>query len=121
MKKPVKAALLSAMVFPGLGHFYLKRYAIGILLALGAVSAIYFLVSATVDKALEVVEKIEEGVPLDTKSIADLVSQPPDGNGPSVNIAAIALLALWVTGIVDSYLVGRAQQRAQDKAGKRAT
>jgi hypothetical protein len=122
MKRSTKAALISGLVFPGLGHFYLRRYLKGILLAFAAALAIYFLVSTTVHTALEVVEKIEGGsVPLDVKAIIDLVSQQSQGTEQLTNIATIALLALWLIGIADSYRVGRGQERAQDGKGEKET
>jgi TM2 domain-containing membrane protein YozV len=115
MKRSIKAALLSGLVFPGLGHIYLRRYVQGILLGFGAALAIYFVVSTAVHTALDVAEKIEGGgVPLDVKAITDLVSQQSRGTAQLTNIATIALLAFWAIGIADSYRVGRAQERAED-------
>jgi hypothetical protein len=122
MKRSTKAALLSGLVFPGLGHIYLKRYAQGRLLVFGAALAIYFVVSTAVHTALDVVEKIEGGgVPLDVKAITDLVSQQSRGTEQLTNIATIAFLAFWAIGIADSYRVGRAQERAKDGKGEKAT
>jgi TM2 domain-containing membrane protein YozV len=33
MTPPLKATLISALVFPGGGHFYLKKHIVGVLLA----------------------------------------------------------------------------------------
>jgi TM2 domain-containing membrane protein YozV len=122
MKRSTKAALLSGLVFPGLGHIYLKQYVQGILLVFGAALAIYFVVSTVVHTALDVVEKIEGGgVPLDVKAITDLVSQQSRGTEQLTNIATIALLAFWAIGIADSYRVGRAQERAKDGKVENAT
>jgi TM2 domain-containing membrane protein YozV len=122
MKRSTKAALLSGLVFPGLGHIYLKRYVQGILLVFGAALAMYFVVSTAVHTALDVVEKIEGGgVSLDVKAINDLVSQQSRGTEQLTNIATIALLAFWVIGIADSYRVGRAQERAKEGSGEKTT
>jgi TM2 domain-containing membrane protein YozV len=122
MKRSTKAALLSGLVFPGLGHIYLKRYVQGILLVFGTALAIYVIVSTAVDTALDVVEKIEGGgVPLDVKAITDLVSQQSRGTEQLTDIATIALLAFWAIGIADSYRVGRAQGRAEDGSGEMVT
>jgi hypothetical protein len=122
MKRSIKAALLSGLVFPGLGHIYLKRYVQGLLLASGAALAIYFVVSTAVHTALDIVEKIEGGgVPLDVKAITDLVSQQSRGTEQLTNVATIALLAFWTIGIAESYRVGRLQERAQDGKDENAT
>lgn len=112
MKKSTKAALLSGLLFPGLGHLYLKRYIQGILLFSISATAIYFIISIAVNAALEVVEKIQSnsaGTALDMATITDLVSQQSSGTEQSVNIATAVLVVCWITGIVDSYRQGRAQ------------
>ena len=112
MKKSAKAALLSGLVFPGIGHMYLKRYVHGIILSVGAASAVYFIASVVVKTALEVAGKIQSGgVPLDMGAIIDLVSEQSSGSEHSMNIAMIALAAFWVAGIADSYRQGRAQEK----------
>jgi hypothetical protein len=40
MNKPLKAALLSALVFPGSGHLYLKKYVCVTVLAVALVCAV---------------------------------------------------------------------------------
>lgn len=116
MKRSTKAALLSALVFPGVGHLYLKRYVIGILLSGGAASATYFIVSNAVSKAFEIAEKIQsESLSLDVNAIASLVSeQSHDAVGSSMSIATIALIVFWIIGIVDSYRQGRVEENANE-------
>ena len=92
---------------------YLKRYGHGILLAAGAGSALYFIVSVVVTTALDVVGKIQSsGGYLDIGAITDLVSQQLSGAEQSTNAAMIVLLAFWVIGIVDSYRQGRSLEKA---------
>jgi len=114
MKKPTKAALLSAFVFPGVGHFILKKRIHGTVLAGTAFVSLYFLIAKTVERTLLVSEKIQSGeVPLDTATIAELVSsQGSDTDAQLLNIAVTALFISWLIGIVDSYRVGRAQDKS---------
>ena len=119
MKRSTKAALLSGLVFPGIGHMYLKRYVHGIILSAGAASAMYFIVSGVMNTALEVTEKIQSGgVPLDISTITDLVSQQSSGAEQPANIAMIVLVACWVIGLADSYRQGRVDEKAEKLAGK---
>ena len=120
MKRSTKAALLSGLIFPGIGHLYLKRYVHGIALCVASASAIYFIASVAVTTALEVAEKIQSesgGVAPDMAAIMDLVSQQSSGSEQSVNIATVALVVCWVIGIVDSYRQGRAQEMVGEVAG----
>ena len=120
MKISTKAALLSGLVFPGIGHMYLKRYVHGVILSLGAASAIYFIVSVVVTTALEVSEKIQGGnVPLDMGAITDLVSQQLSGAERSMNIATIGLVVFWVIGVADSYRQGRVIEKSEERVGRK--
>jgi len=122
VKRSTKAALLSGLVFPGIGHMYLKRYIRGIILLLGAAWAIYFIFSVIVTKALEVSGQIGSGnVPLDISAITDLVSQHLSGAEQTTNLAMIALLTLWVIGVVDSYRQGHALEKSEEATGETET
>jgi hypothetical protein len=123
VKKSTKAVFLSAFVFPGVGHLYLKQFVIGILLFGGAASALYWSVSSAVSKALAIVETMQsEGEPLDVEAIARLVSEQAGGaEGFSLRMTTIALLAVWVIGIVDSYRVGRVVEKGEEAPGDKKT
>ncbi len=116
MKRSTKAALLSGLVFPGIGHLYLKRYIPGSILCVASASAIYFIVSVAMTTAFEVVEKIQSNsgtAALDIASITEMVSQQSSTTEQPVNIATLVLVVCWVIGIVDSYRQGRAQEKAE--------
>jgi hypothetical protein len=116
VKRSTKAVLLSALVFPGVGHLYLKRFVIGILLSGGAASTTYFSVSSAMSKALDIAETIQrEGLSLDANAIALLVSEQSRGaEGSFLSIATIALIVFWIIGIVDSYRLGRIEERVDE-------
>jgi hypothetical protein len=113
MKKSTKSALLSAFVFPGLGHFLLKKRIQGAALAGTAIAALYFLIARTVEKALQVFDKIASGeIQSDATSIAALVMEQTTGSETQLlRFATAALVIAWLIGIVDSYRVGRAQEK----------
>ena len=80
MKKHTKAALLSTFIFPGVGHFLLKKHIQGALLTGTAFFALYFLIANTVEKTLLVFEKIQSGeATLDAAAITELVSNQTTG------------------------------------------
>ena len=80
MKKSSKAALLSALIFPGVGHLVLKQYLRGSALVLVAFTAFSVAVDRAYQRALTVVDRILAGdVPADTGSIADMVSSSTSG------------------------------------------
>ncbi|MFA9420002.1 MAG: hypothetical protein ACERLB_07605 [Gammaproteobacteria bacterium] len=111
MTKPIKAVMLSALVFPGAGHLFLKKYVSGTVFAGITVASLYFIISRTVERALEIVDKIQRGeVQLDIAAITELVSkQPADAN--LLNFTWTVLIIAWVIAIGDSYRVGRGQAK----------
>jgi len=120
MKKSTKAVLLSALVFPGAGHLYLKRYLAGGTLAATSFACLYYLIANAVEKALAIVEQIQNGeVQMDPVAITELASRQPGGTEAFLlDVSTYAIIILWLFGIFDSYRRGRLsdnQQQAQDK------
>ena len=110
MKKSVKAALLSGLVFPGVGHLYLKRWVAGILLAGVAGYALYFIVSVALAIALDVSQKIESGaIPADINTVNSIVTEQLSGSAQATELASFTLLACWVIGVISAYWQGRLQ------------
>ena len=111
MNRSMKSALLSAFVFPGIGHVYLKRYISGALLAGTAFITLYFVIAAAVERALQIVDKIQSGeIQPDIAVITELVAKQPIGTEAQLTTIATAVLIIaWLVGIVDSYRIGRLQ------------
>ncbi|MCK4837302.1 MAG: hypothetical protein KAS94_00790 [Desulfobulbaceae bacterium] len=112
MNKAIKAALLSALLFPGAGHLLLKKYVAAVILAGASVASLYFLVATAIEKALRITEKIQRGeVPLDVAAIAELITNQTTGpEAQLLNIATAVLFIAWLIGIIDSYRVGCGQE-----------
>ena len=121
MSKSLKAALLSALVFPGIGHFSLKKPLQGSLLSGIAIVCLYFLLTAVVDIAQRLSVKIQSGeVPFDVTKISELVSQQLAGSdGQLVNIPALLLMICWAVGIIDSFRIGWSQGKIDDACSKK--
>ena len=118
MKKSMKAALLSGLVFPGVGHLILKKYAAAAVLAGTTCAALYFLIAEAVEKAVQISEQIQSGkIPSDMASISVEISRmTAAGDTRLLNIATGALIIAWLIGIVDSYRVGRTADRQREVA-----
>lgn len=113
MNKSIIAVLLSALVFPGAGHFYLNKVLHGTLIAGAAITALYFLLTKTVEHALQITDKIQSGeVALDVTTISELVSDSSTGaDALLLNIALSVFIICWLIGVIDSYRVGRVQDK----------
>jgi hypothetical protein len=120
MKKSTTAGLLSAFVFPGAGHLYMKRFVPGMLLAGGAAWALYYLVSRLMSTALEITEALQrQGNTQDLDTVVNLVvERSQTAQSTSMGIASMALLVIWVIGFVDAYRLGRQQDRTSACSGQ---
>lgn len=108
MKRSTKAALLSGLVFPGLGHMLLKQYRRGWMLLLCALAALSVVVTIAVRQAMAVVDRIERGeVAADAGAITELAADSISSADSSLaNICLIAFIVCWLVGIIDSYRLG---------------
>lgn len=120
MNNSLKGALLSGVVFPGLGQLVLKRYKRGIAFMAAACAGFLAIFGLTLQQSYVILEKIESAggqVDLDTISnAAAAASSAPDS---LVSKLALLLIAVcWLIGTVDAYRIGRKMDLA-GKAGKK--
>ena len=113
MKRSSKAALLSGLLFPGIGHIVLKQYLRGSVLMLFSLLALSVIVTGISQRALTVVDRINSGdIPVDAVAIAEMVSNSTSAADSLIgNIAPLVLAACWLIGIIDSYRLGVAQEK----------
>jgi hypothetical protein len=113
MSKSVKAALLSAFVFPGLGHFYLQQRISGTVLAGAAIASLFFVISKSLESALQIAEQIQTaGGPRDIAEMSRLLAEQTAGSEWQLfNMASAVFVGSWLVGIFDSYRTGRAMSK----------
>ena len=93
MKQSLKAALFSAFVLPGSGHFLLKKHVRGALLAGVTILCVWVLLSTALEKAQEISLKIQSGeIPLDITRITDEVTKQTAAGGTQLTDIATYLL-----------------------------
>jgi hypothetical protein len=108
MKKPIVAALLSALVFPGVGHIFLKKYGAGLCLFTSMSVALYFFILDVIKKVQPVIDQVKTGqLPLELNAISSaLTHQNSQVQGQS-NLILYMILLLWIVAILDAYRLGR--------------
>ncbi len=112
MSKSIKAALLSGLLFPGLGHLYLKRFLPATILIISALIAIGFVASVILVVAVDISAQIESGaIAPDMITLTETVTEQVHAKRHTTNISVLVLIVLWVFGIVDSYRIGRKQDK----------
>jgi hypothetical protein len=112
MKRSTKAVLLSALVYPGVGHLYLKKTVPAVLLMLAATAGLYVLMSGAFAQANLIAGKILSGeVQPDIGAVTDLLTQHQDGSGSGKLAWATAFLGIvWVAAVIDAWRTGRATE-----------
>lgn len=114
MKKSIKAALYSGLVFPGVGHFSLTHYARGLALFIPTLAAAAYVGNDVWQKANAILDKAMRGdIPLDPEVIAGMVSAAQPGSDSLwLNIATWMMMGCWVVGVVDAYRLGVIEEKS---------
>jgi len=108
MNKATKAVLLSALVFPGAGHIFLKKH----LPAVGFIAAFAFLlsivVSALIERAEKISQKIVSGeIPLEINAISQALVEQSANSGQQTSFTAYALVFIWLFAMYDAYRLAK--------------
>ena len=113
MNNAIKGALLSGLIFPGLGQVVLKRYRRGFVLMFTVFATLMVMVIKAVQHALAILETIEmEGGAIDIEKITDAAAQVVSASDSAVyNIGLLMIIACWIFGIIDAYRIGREKDR----------
>lgn len=109
MNRSIKAVLLSALIYPGIGHVFLKKYVAGCILASIFSVPVFLVVSEVITKTNKVIEEIEKGnIPLDTAAITEALSNVmSSADIQSLNTQVYVMMVVWIIAIVDAYRVGK--------------
>jgi hypothetical protein len=115
MNNSLKGALLSGLVFPGLGQVALKQYKRGIALMLTALASLSVLVEKALQQAFTILEKIgAEGGAIDMKTISSAATQASNpSDSMIINFALFLTILCWIIGVVDAYRIGKKRDLEQ--------
>ena len=108
MKTAIKAALLSALVFPGVGQMYLKRYVRGLIPMVLALAGMGMLIAQATVGALQELEKIQiQGGLVDLNAVANrAAASSASGDWYSPFIMPM-IVVCWLFSVIDAYLLGK--------------
>ena len=115
MDRSVKAAMLSGLVFPGLGQLFLKRPLRALAFLAPALAAALYFSSAVLGPVFEIANEISSGsMALDPFLIQQRVEQSHIDTG-MMNFAALVMVVAWVASTIDAWRLGRAQEPVAPK------
>ena len=109
MNNLLKGALLSGLVFPGLGQVVLKHYKRGAVLMLAITATLLAVLIKAVQQAFTILEKIEsEGGAIDMSTISNAATQASTTSDSLIfKLLLWLIIFCWVIGVVDAYRIGR--------------
>ena len=109
MNNSLKGALLSGLIYPGLGQVVLKHYKRGVALMLAFTVTLLAILIIAVQQASTILEKIDiEGGAIDIDTISNAASQASTtSESHLLKLLSWLLLFCWVIGVVDAYRIGR--------------
>jgi hypothetical protein len=109
MNNALKGALLSGLVFPGLGQVMLKYYKRGAVLMIAITATLLAVLIKAVQQAFTILEKIElEGGEIDMSTILSTATQASTTSDSLIfKLLLWLVIFCWVIGVVDAYRIGR--------------
>jgi len=108
MRQALKGALLSGLVFPGLGQLALKRMLRGLAFVAVASVCTWHIVNTAVVVVMQSLPTLEPGT--------NLIHTPPPVGTHESWIASL-LLVCWIASVVDAFWLGNQLDQAEKTAG----
>ena len=120
MSNSLQAALLSGLVFPGLGQVVLKRYRRGVVLMLIVLACLSVIAAIALQRAFAILKQIESaGGAIDMDAILNAAAQSSTtSDSLVVNYVSLLLIVCWVFGVVDAYRIGRKRDLEEQSTGQ---
>ncbi len=112
MKTATKAALLSGLVFPGIGQMYLKRFLRGLLFMIPVLLGLVLIVVMATAGALESLRAIQaQGGTIDTNTITTLAQSHAKESAGYFRAILLCIIFCWLFAVIDAYRIGSKQMR----------
>ncbi|MDQ5987438.1 MAG: hypothetical protein CSYNP_03178 [Syntrophus sp. SKADARSKE-3] len=116
MKVSCKAALLSAFVFPGIGHLYLKRYWRGLVIIFLEFAGMGYLIWWGTVSALHRLEDVManmQGVnAMNPQELSGLIGvQTLLASIPYYNAVLSFIIFFWAVAVIDAYRIGKQKEK----------
>jgi TM2 domain-containing membrane protein YozV len=110
MKSATKAALLSGLVFPGVGQMYLKRFGRGLLFMIPVLLGVALIVAMAAAGAMESLRAIQaQGGQVDSNTLTALAQSHAKDTTGSFQAILWVMIFCWLFAIIDAYRLGSKQ------------
>ncbi|PKN77168.1 MAG: hypothetical protein CVU52_01650 [Deltaproteobacteria bacterium HGW-Deltaproteobacteria-10] len=111
MNLATRAALYNALLFPGWGHFYLKKYKRGIVFLLPVLAGILAICWAITQVAYNILKA--NPFPKGMVDLATVIKLSTDSTKAldlnKLSLIIVLIILLWIISIIDAYRLGKKQ------------
>ena len=108
MPRPLTAALLSGLLFPGAGQIYLKRRLRGWLIVLVVLVAVCYFATQVLTPVLTLMgEALDGTLAPDPVAISERLQREGNADNPLNTLAVAVIVIGWIGSVIDAYLLGR--------------
>jgi hypothetical protein len=116
MKTAIKAALLSALVFPGLGQMYLKRYARGLIPMVLTLTGLGLLMMQATVGVLRELDKMQiQGGLVDLNAVANRAAASSASGDWYSPLIMPMIVVCWLFSMIDAYMLGKGKEPPADQ------
>ena len=118
MKQSLKAGLLSAFVFPGVGQMYLKKSLRGMGIMVLVFTGLGYMIRSATIAALSVLDdamvKLQSGANglQELSNIADSKTLTTD---PYHDVVFYLIVCFWIFAVIDAYIIGKEKESQNEK------
>ena len=109
MNLAVRAALFNALLFPGWGQIYLKKYKRGIMIITGVAAGILSIVCSIVQATVNILKiaPLKKGTVTFSAVIQLTIDSIKALNMSYLSLILFSMILLWIFSIIDAYLIGK--------------
>jgi TM2 domain-containing membrane protein YozV len=113
MKVSYKAALLSALLFPGIGHLYVKRYWRGLVILFFGIAGLGYLIWSA---AVSMINRLDDamvkvqGSAANLKELSAIIGTEMPAADPYMDTVFYVIVCLWIFAVIDAYRIGKQRE-----------
>jgi TM2 domain-containing membrane protein YozV len=117
MKISYKAALLSALVFPGVGQLYLKKFWRGMVIMLIILTGLGYIILSVAISALSILDdsvvKLQNGA-TNLQELYKITESKMINTYPYHDAVFYLVVCFWIFAVIDAYIIGK-EKESRDK------
>lgn len=109
MNLATRAVWFNALLFPGWGQIYLKRYKRGLLIIAGIVACVFSIFWSIIQAVLDIfkINPLRKGVASFSAIVQLLIDAIKALNLFYLWLTLFFMMLLWILSIIDAYLIGK--------------